>query len=275
MEIVFNKLCYKENKGTALERTCFEDVNMIINQGEIVGIVGENLGFIGELIMAIKRPNKGEIKLGDVVIKRSSHINSVNALRKKIGFVTSEPLVFIGKTVKEEIKLTMKNYGYRTSNVTKHVVDSLKIVGLSEDYLDREVNTLSYTEKKRVMLACAMSYNAEVLILEDFEKGFIFRDREYFRKLFLKLRNKFNKTIILLGTDLTFMFDIVNTVYVINRGKMVLSDDKNIFYEDKLYKYVEMPAIVEFTKYAKANGHNILEYTDIKELIKELYRNVK
>ncbi len=275
MEIVFNKLCYKENKGTALERTCFEDVNMIINQGEIVGIVGENLGFIGELIMAIKRPNKGEIKLGDVVIKRSSHINSVNALRKKIGFVTSEPLVFIGKTVKEEIKLTMKNYGYRTSNVTKHVVDSLKIVGLSEDYLDREVNTLSYTEKKRVMLACAMSYNAEVLILEDFEKGFIFRDREYFRKLFLKLRNKFNKTIILLGTDLTFMFDIVNKVYVINRGKMVLSDDKNIFYEDKLYKYVEMPAIVEFTKYAKANGHNILEYTDIKELIKELYRNVK
>lgn len=275
MEIIFNKLCYKENKGTALERTCFDDVSMLIPQGEIVGIVGEKLGFIGELVMAIKRPNKGEIKLGDVVIKRSSHINSVNALRKRIGFVSGDVPVFLGKTVKEEIKLSMKNYGYRTSNVTKHIVDSLKIVGLSEAYLDRDVNTLSYTEKKRVKLASAMSYNAEVLILEDFGKGFVFRDREYFRKLFLKLKSKFNKTIVLLGTDLPFLFEIVNKVYVINKGRLVLSDDKSIFYEDKLYKYVEMPAIVEFTKYAKAQGHNILEYTDIKELIKELYRNVK
>ena len=37
----------------------------------------------------------------------------------------------------------------------------------------------------------------------------------------------------------------------------------------------EMPKIIEFTKYAQECGHSILEYTDIKELIKELYRNVK
>ena len=36
-----------------------------------------------------------------------------------------------------------------------------------------------------------------------------------------------------------------------------------------------MPKIVELTKYAQECGHNILEYTDIKELIKELYRNVQ
>ena len=150
-----------------------------------------------------------------------------------------------------------------------------KIVGLSEDYLDRKTNTLSFTEKKKVMLACAMSYNPSVLILEDFEKGLIFRDREYFRKLFLKLKNKFNKTIILISTDITFMFELVDKVYVINKGKIVLSGGKEIYYDDKLYKYIEMPRIVEFTKYAHECGHNILEYTDIKELIKELYRNVK
>lgn len=275
MEIIFNKLCYVENKGTVFERTAFSDVNLVIPEGEIVGIVGERLGFIGELLMAIKRPSKGEIKLGDVVIKRSSHIHNVNGLRKKIGFVSEANGYFLGKTVKEEIKMSMKNYGYKTSNVTKHIADSLKIVGLGEDILDRDPNQLSRTEKKRVQLACVMSYNPEVIVLEDFEKGFLFRDREYFRKLFLKLKSKFNKTILLLGNDLTFMFDIVNKVYVIHNGKVVMNDDKKIFYNDELYKYVEMPAIVEFTKYAKSQGHNILEYTDIKELIKELYRNVK
>lgn len=275
MEIIFNKLSYIENKKSSSEKKYLEDINLVINQGSIVGFLNEDLSIVAKLIMAIKRPTKGEIKIDDVVIKRTSHINNVNELRKKVGFVYSSNNEFIGKTVKEEIKLTMKNYNHSVSNVSKHIADSLKIVGLSEEYLDRKTNTLSFTEKKKVMLACAMSYNPSVLIVEDFEKGLIFRDREYFRKLFLKLKNKFNKTIILLSTDLTFMFELVDKLYVINKGKLVLSGGKEIYYDDKLYKYVEMPKIIEFTKYVQECGHSILEYTDIKELIKELYRNVK
>jgi len=71
------------------------------------------------------------------------------------------------------------------------------------------------------------------------------------------------------------MFDLVDKIHVINNGKLVISGGKEIFYDNDLYKYVEMPKIVEFTKYTQDCGHNILEYTDIKELIKELYRNVK
>lgn len=275
MEIIFNKLSYIENKNSSFERKYLEDINLIINQGSIIGFLGEDLSIIGKLLMAIKRPSKGEIKIDDIVIKRTSHINNVNSLRKKIGFVYTSNNDFIGKTVKEEIKLTMKNYKYNTVNVTKHIVDSLKIVGLSEDYLERKPNSLSFIEKKKVCLACAMSYNPSVIILEDFSKGLIFREREYFKKLFLKLKNKFNKTIILLSTDLTFMFELVDKLYVINKGKLVVSGNKDIYYDNKLYKYVEMPKIIEFTKYAQECGHNILEYTDIKELIKELYRNVK
>lgn len=275
MEIIFNKLSYIENNNSSSEIKYLDEVNLVINQGSIICFINENFSIIAKLIMAIKRPTKGEIKIDDMIIKRTSHINNVSELRKKIGFVYTSNNEFIGKTVKEEIKLTMKNYNHKVSNISKHIADSLKIVGLSEDYLDRKTNTLSFTEKKKVMLACAMSYNPSVLILEDFEKGLIFRDREYFRKLFLKLKNKFNKTIILISTDITFMFELVDKVYVINKGKIVLSGGKEIYYDDKLYKYIEMPRIVEFTKYAHECGHNILEYTDIKELIKELYRNVK
>lgn len=275
MEIIFNKLSYIENKKSSSEKKYLEDINLIVNQGTIVGFLNEDLSIIAKLIMAIKRPSKGEIKIDDMVIKRTSHITNVSKLRKKIGFVYTSNNEFIGKTVKEEIKLTMKNYNHSVGNITKHIADSLKIVGLSEDYLDRNPNTLSFTEKKKVMLACAMSYNPSLLILEDFEKGLIFREREYFRKLFLKLKNKFNKTIILIGTDISFMFEIVNKLYVINNGKLVLSGGKELYYDDKLYKYIEIPKIVEFTKYVQDCGHSILEYTDIKELIKELYRNVK
>ena len=275
MEIVFNKLCYVENPKSSSEKKYLEDINLVIKEGSIVGFLNDDLSIIGKLIMAIKRPTKGELRIDDMVIKRTSHVNNVNELRKKIGFVYTSNNEFIGKTVKEEIKQTMKNYGYKASNVTKHIVDSLKIVGIGEEYLDRDPNTLSFTEKKKVMLASAMSYNPSVLVLEDFDKGLLFKEREYFRKLFLKLKNKFNKTIILITKDLTAMFDLVDKMHVIHKGKLVISGGKEIFYDNKLYKYVEMPKIVEFTKYAQECGHSILEYTDIKELIKELYRNVK
>lgn len=275
MEIVFNKLCYYENKNTSSEKKYIDDINLIINKGDIVSFVGEDLGVIGDLLLTLRRPSKGEIILDDVVIKRTSHVNNVNLLRKKIGFVKSGIDNSLVKTVKDEIKKTMKNYGYKASNITKHIADSLRIVGLSESYMDRDCDTLSYTEKKKVSLACAMSYNPDVIIVENFEKGLIYREKEYFRKLFLKLKNKFKKTIIVIGNDLPFIFDVVDKVYVINKGKLVISGDKDVFYEDKLYKYVEMPKIVEFTKYAQEHGHSILEYTDLKELIKELYRNVK
>ena len=275
MEIVFNKLSYVENKMSSSPKNYLDNVSLEIKQGSIIGFIGENISIIGKLLMVIKRPSKGELKLDNVVVKRTSHINNINLLRKKMAFMIDDNFNFITDNVKSEIETVMKNYNYHTKDVNKHIVDSLKIVGLSEDYLDRDPNELSYTEKKKVNLACMLSYNPEVIILENFEKGLIARERTYFKNLFLKLKNKFNKTIILLTKDITFMFGIVDNLNVINNAKIVISGDADTFYENKLYKYIEMPKIVEFTKYAQEQGHNILEYVDIKELIKEIYRNVK
>jgi energy-coupling factor transporter ATP-binding protein EcfA2 len=101
------------------------------------------------------------------------------------------------------------------------------------------------------------------------------RELEYFKKLFLKLKNKLSKTIILLNSKVEFLFSIVDKAFVINSGKLVYNNDNKIFYDSNFYKYVEMPKIVEFTNYANSLDHDVLEYTDLKELIKELYRNVK
>ena len=275
MEIIFNQLTFTENKNTASEKKYFNEVNMVINSSSIVGVRMDYSDIIGQLLMVLKRPTKGEIKLDNIIIRRTTHINNINNLRRKIGIVSFEDNVYLKKTVKDEIKNAMANYGYKTKNVIKHITDSLTIVGLDDSYLVRDPNTLSYVEKKKVNFALAMSYNPEVLVIESFDKGLTFREREYFRKLFIKLKNKYKKTIILVNSELPFMFDIVDKLYVINKGKLVINGDKDIFYSDKLYKYVELPKIVEFIKYVNYQGHDIEEYTDIKELIKGLYRDVK
>lgn len=276
MEITFNNLSYIDNNGSSIEKKYFEDVNLTINSGSIVSFLSTDLEILGKLILCVKRPTRGELLLNNISIKRTSHIDNVEEIRKKIGFmVYSDNKLFLANNVKDEIKSYMVNYNYKCKNMVKHIIDSLKMVGLDDSFLEKNPNRLSFVEAKKVELACLLSYNPEVFILCDFEKGMTYKEREYFRKLFLKLKNDFNKTIILISSDLTFMFDLVDKLYVINKGKIAIEGDKDIFYSDKLYKYIEMPKIVEFVKYSNSLGYNIQEYTDFKELIKEIYRNVK
>ncbi len=275
MEIIFNKLTYIENKKSAREKRYLDDINLVIDEGSIVGFVGDKLGIIGKLLLVLKRPSSGEIRLGKVVIKRSSHVDNINVLRRKIGFVYNDySKLFLEPSVLKEVSTTMKNYNYKTENVVKHVVQSLKIVGLDETYLDKDPNELSKVEKKKVELATIISYNPEVIILDNFDRGLSFRDREYFRKLFLRLKNKYNKTVILITNNVQFLFDIVDNVHVIYKSKLVLSEGRDIFYNSNLYRYTDIPKIIEFTKYVESKGYDIKKCTDIKELIKELYRNV-
>ena len=169
MEIIFNKLTYIENKRSAREIVYLNDVSLVIEQGSIVGFLGDRLDIIGRLLLLLKRPSSGEIRLNNSIIKRSSHVDNVNAIRRNIGFVYSNyNKLFLEVSVLKEISNIMNNYNYKTDNVVKHVVQSLRIVGLDESFLDRDPNELSRVEKKKVELASVISYNPEVLVLDNF-----------------------------------------------------------------------------------------------------------
>ena len=274
MEIKLRDFSYIENKDTSFEKDYFSDVNMDFLPGEIVGVLGEDLDVLGKLIMCIKRPSKGNLILDNNEIKRTSHISNVELLRKKIGYIYDfDNEKFLANSVKNEIALTMRNYGKKVTN--EHIIDSLKLVGLNDSYLDRNPNELSYIEKKKLLFACAMSYNPDVLIVSYMDIGLSYREKDYFKKLLNKFKNKYNKTIIIITNKVDFLFDLDDKFYALNKGKVFLSGDKYELYNEKLYKYFDMPKIIEFTKYAKECGHNINDYFDLKELIKEVYRNAK
>ena len=270
MEIVFNNLFYKENKKSILN-----SINLNIKKSSIIAFVGDNINCLCKIISLEKRPASGSIILDKIKCSRTNRIDNIKNIQSKIGYVEdSDRYIFKKKNVLEFIKSILNKHEHNIANVLTHIEQSLKIVGLNMDVMDKDPNCLSYTEQKRVLLASILSYNPEVIVLDNFDKGFSYRDKEYFKKLFLKLKNKYNKVIILLEKKVDFLFDLVDNIYVINKGEVVLSGTKKLFYNNKLYNYVEMPKIVEFTNYVKRE-YKIVEYTDRNELIKELYRYIR
>lgn len=274
MEIKFNDVVYKEHSN-------IYDINFLngftykFKNNSITGVICDDNTKLCELIPVIKRPISGTISLDKEVIDNKYDSLSVNNIRRNIAVVNcSFKKRFLTNSVRDEINLCLKNYNYETNDYEKRIIDSLKLVGLDETFIDKNPNELSSIEQKKLIFASVMSYNPEVIIFENYETGMNFRDKDYLKKLLRILRVKHNKTIIIVSNNIDFLMNIVDNFVVIHNGINVFEGTKKDFYNDEIYRYVEMPKIIEFVKYVNENGHKIEEYTELKELIKGIYRDV-
>lgn len=275
MEIVFEHVTAIRNLASSLEKKILDDVSFHINSNIITGIIANDETLIPELISAIKKPDSGVVRVDDLTIKKQTRISNINYFRKKIGIVDcSRQKKFLSNSVKDEIGLCISNYRYRKKDKEDRTIDSLKIAGLDESYLNKNPNKLSSSLQNRIVLACMISYNPETLIFVNFEMNFTYKEKEMFKRLLRLMKNKYNKTIIIISKKVEFFLGLVDKYLVINNGKNVLEGDKNDFYNDELYKYCEMPKIIDFVKTIQKENHKIENYIDTKELIKGIYRDV-
>ncbi len=153
----------------------------------------------------------------------------------------------------------------------KKINDSLKIVNLSNDILDKRINDLASSEKLRINLARLLIKNEEIIVFKEFDKYFMEKDLLYFKKLFKKLVKRYNKTLIFINSRTTFLLDLANILVIKDKSDIKVFNDLD-FYKEDLSKYIELPEIVLFIKLVKSLGIEIEEYTDLKELIKGIYR---
>ena len=273
MEIRFDNVSYLQNKGLDNERVLLDDINLNFKENEITMICGSVDAVIGKLLVGSKRVSKGSVIVGDNTIKSNNAIDKCT-IRKDIGFVghTMNQNVKM-KYVFDELKYYYDKFRGNEDLRDDRIKEALNIVGLNTDYLYRLVDELSYGERKRVNLAAILVYNPKIIILDNFEKGFNDKEKKDFKKLFSNLHKKYHKQIIIISNDLEFALNFVDKVIVINKGKIVY-EGVNWAYDEKLYKYMEMPSIVEFITYIRSLGRDILPYTDNKELLKAIYRDV-
>lgn len=180
-----------------------------------------------------------------------------------------------GNLIKENYpNITVRKYIFNNTNcLDKKMLDSLKLVQIAEDVLEKKINVLSTSEKLKIELAIILINNEEVIILNDFTNYFMEKDLLFFKKLFKKLVSKYHKTIVLVNCNLSFLFDITKRI-IIKKGKEdIVIDDPN-FYEEELKCLDNYPPILDFVVFLEERGRKIKNYTDLKELLKAIFREV-
>lgn len=280
MEITFNNVTYKENVRTPLEKTYLKNFSYTFTSGKVYSIIGDSDSGkekIGLLINAVNKPLIGTIKIGKY-LNDGKYIKNINSLRMNVGYLKENPNEFLfNKIVKSELEFGLKYFKYKLNKKNIRISEALKLLGLNEEYLKRRIDSLNISEKKKVSLASILIFNPGVIILEEPSIFLNYRDNEKLIKLIKLLKDKYNKTIILISKDTNLSYKVSDEIILLNKGSIVYAGNKSILEDEKVLNNinVDVPEIVKFINISNKFDANLTYTSNILDLIKEVYRNAK
>ena len=158
---------------------------------------------------------------------------------------------------------------------TKKILEALKMVNLSDDYLLKKSNDLSNCEYNKLKLASDLINNEKVILLDYFDKGLCYKEKEYFKRLFKKLSKNYGINFYIKTNDFSFCIDLVDEYLIFNKNKIVKSILKKDIYKEEAYKYYDKHSLIDFVIGSRKYNHLKDDYTDIKDVLKAIYRELE
>ena len=222
MSIIIDHLNYIYDEGTAYEKAALADINIKIEDGELVGIIGHTGSGKSTLIQHINgliKPTSGTVYYNGEDIFDKDY--SKKKLRSKVGIVFQYPEhQLFETTVIEDVKFGPKNIGMSKLDVDLNAYEALRTVGISDDLIDASPFELSGGEKRRVAIAGILAMKPDVLILDEPTAGLDPKGREEILQMIATLHNNKKITVILVSHVMEDVAKYVERLIVMNDGRV-------------------------------------------------------
>lgn len=212
---------YIYQQGMPFERQALCDVNIEIEDGSLVALIGHTGSGKSTLIQhfnALVKPTSGKIIINGIDVTAPKA--DLRLVRKTVGLVFQYPEhQLFEETVYKDIAFGPKNMGFSDEKIDKRVRESAALVGLKEKHLTRSPFDLSGGQKRRVAIAGVLAMNPKVLILDEPTAGLDPKGRDEILATIKKLHEENKKMIIIFVSH--SMEDVAKTaerVIVMNDG---------------------------------------------------------
>lgn len=199
----------------------FTDLNVTINAGELISIVGKNgsgKSTLSNLITGFLQPNAGHLQLHGQDLAELS----IKERADRIGYVLQNPNQMISKnTIYEEVALGLELRGVATDEIATRVAAVLRLTDL---YAMRNwpISALSFGQKKRVTIAAILVLEPKVLILDEPTAGQDLTHYTAMMEFLADLRAEQGLTIIIITHDMHLMLEYADRTLVISDGALLL-----------------------------------------------------
>ena len=243
-----------------------KSVNFNIEEGELVGYIGENgagKSTTLKMLTGLLTPTSGKVVVNGIIPNENRIENN-----KNIGAVFGQKTqLWWDLPVIESFRLIKKMYKIPENEYRKNLKKFTEILDL-EDLLEKQVKNLSLGQKMRCEIAATFLHNPKIVYLDEPTIGLDVFVKENIRN-FIKDINKEKKTTVILTThDLKDIEDICDRIILLDKGQIIYDGEKQKF-KDTYGKYVISEFIIKDKKdNIILNNAEIIEQTENKLKIK-------
>ena len=239
MSIIVDKVNYVYSPGTAYEIAALEDINLKIEDGEFIGIIGHTGSGKSTLIQHLN----GLIKATDGAIYfHGQDIYDkdfdLRELRNRVGLVFQYPEhQLFETTIFDDVCFGPMNQGLTKEEAGLRAFEALRQVGIPEELFYQSPFDLSGGQKRRVAIAGVLAMKPEVLILDEPTAGLDPGGRDEILDLITRMHRERGMTVILVSHSMEDVAKYVKRIIVMNQGRVMFDDaPKEVF---KHYKELE------------------------------------
>ncbi len=227
MSIKIKNLKHIYDSGTPYELEALSDINIDIEDGEIIGLIGHTGSGKSTLMQHLNgllRPSSGSIEIEGITITKEKQ--NLRSLREKVGLVFQYPeYQLFEETVAKDIAFGPKNIGVEPSKIDQLVKDSLKHVGLDiEEIGEKAPFELSGGQKRKVAIAGVLAMKPRVLILDEPTAGLDPKSRDELLCYIKELHEKEKMTIIFVTHSMEDVARLASRLIVMHKSKIVYDD---------------------------------------------------
>ncbi|NTV78392.1 MAG: energy-coupling factor transporter ATPase [Clostridiales bacterium] len=222
MSIIIDHLTYTYETGTAMSVKAVSDVNLVVEDGEFIGLIGHTGSGKSTLIQHLNGLLKAT---GGAIYYNGADISDKDfnkkELRSKVGLVFQYPEHQLFEvTVFDDVCFGPKNLGLDKKEIQLRAYEALEMVGIEDEYFYQSPFDLSGGQKRRVAIAGVLAMKPEVLILDEPTAGLDPLGRDEILDQIALLREKMGITIILVSHSMEDVAKYVDRIVVMNKGKV-------------------------------------------------------
>lgn len=208
------------------------DVNLQINKGEFVFVIGESgsgKSTLNKLLYREEKVNKGNVMVGGVNVSKLKNGN-VYKLRRKVGVVFQDFKLLPKLTVYENIAYPLSTYGFDDKVIRERVMEAVERVGL-KDKLRCYPNQLSGGEQQRVCIARAIVNKPKLIICDEPTGDLDPKMSREIMDVIEKINTEMESTVIMATHDKEIVNRMKKRVICIHQGVVVSDQEKGKYIE--------------------------------------------
>lgn len=222
-----------------------EDVNIAINKGEWIAVLGHNgsgKSTLAKTLVGLLEPKTGEV----IIDGEQLNEDSAYRIRKKIGIVFQNPdNQFVGVTVRDDIAFGMENLCVPKDEMLEKIEFYSKKVNMF-DFLDKEPANLSGGQKQRVAIAGILAMQSDIIIFDEATSMLDPYSKDELIKYIKTLHNE-GLTIVMITHDINEAL-LADRILVMNKGKVYAFDEtEKIMKQKQIFtdSHLELPVALD------------------------------